>query len=94
MAIRSFRDALTSAVASGATPKGFPTDLARGAIRKLTMIEYAKELADLRSPPRNHLDALKGNRSGRHTIRINDQWRIGFVWTDACAEEVEIVDYH
>jgi toxin HigB-1 len=94
MAIRSFRDGLTRAVGSGTAPKGFPSDLARRAIRKLTMIEYAKDLSDLRSPPGNHLEALKGSRDGQHSIRINGQWRICFVWTDAGAEDVEIVDYH
>lgn len=94
MAIRSFRDALTRAVASGSVPKGFPANLGRPAIRKLTMIEYASELSDLQSPPGNHLEALKGDRIGQHSIRINDQWRICFIWTEAGAEEVEIVDYH
>jgi proteic killer suppression protein len=94
MAIRSYKDALTRAVASGATPKGFPADLAQRAVRKLTMLEYAKELADPRSPPGNHLEALKGNRVDQHSIRINDQCRICFVWTSVGAEDVEIVDYH
>ena len=94
MAILSFKDGLTRAVASGAVPKGFPADLARRAIRKLTMIEYANQLSDLRSPPANHLEALKGDRAGQHSIRINDQWRICFVWSDAGVEDVEIVDYH
>jgi proteic killer suppression protein len=58
------------------------------------MMEYAKELSDLGSPPGNHLEALKGNRAGQHSIRINDQWRICFTWTSAGAENVEIVDYH
>lgn len=75
-------------------PKGFPADLVRCAVRKLTALEYAKSLDDLRSPPGNHFEALKGDRKGRHSIRINEQWRICFVWTDAGAERVEITDYH
>ena len=66
----------------------------RAAIRKLTMIDNAYALNDLRSPPGNRLEALKGNRKGQYSIRINDQWRICFVWTDGGAEDVEIVDYH
>lgn len=92
--IRSYRDAITETVARGKAPKGFPADLLRPAIRKLTMIENAVVLDDLRSPPGNRLEALKGDRKGQHSIRINDQWRICFVWTDAGAEQVEIVDYH
>ncbi len=92
--IRSYKNATTEAVASGKAPKGFPADLLRPTIRKLTMIEAAIVLEDLRSPPGNRLEALKGDRKGQHSIRINDQWRICFVWTDAGAENVEIVDYH
>lgn len=64
------------------------------ATRKLAMLHAAAELRDLRSPPGNRLEALQGRRAGQHSIRINDQWRIYFVWTDAGAEQVEIVDYH
>lgn len=92
--IRSYRDARTEAVASGHAPKGFPADLLRPAVRKLTIIENAVTLDDLRSPPGNRLEALKGDRKGQHSIRINDQCRICFIWTDAGAEQVEIVDYH
>ena len=92
--IRSFGNAMTEAVANGKLPKGFPSDIARRAVRKLTMIENAVELIDLRSPPGNHLEALRGDRSGQHSIRINDQWRICFVWTEQGPEHVEIVDYH
>ncbi|MBW9089175.1 type II toxin-antitoxin system RelE/ParE family toxin [Rhizobium wenxiniae] len=94
MVIRSYADSRTKEVAYGNVPKGFPADLARRAVRKLAMIESARELTDLRSPPGNHLEALKADRRGQHSIRINDQWRICFVWTDAGAENVEIVDYH
>lgn len=92
--IRSYKNTQTEAVASGKAPKGFPSDLVRSAVRKLTIIENAVVLDDLRSPPGNRLEALKGDRKGQHSIRINDQWRICFVWTDAGAEQVEIVDYH
>jgi proteic killer suppression protein len=92
--IRSYKDAKTETVASGKAPKGFPSDISRAAIRKLTMIENAVVLDDLRSPPGNRLEALKGDRQGQHSIRINDQWRICFVWNDGSAENVEIVDYH
>lgn len=92
--ILSFRDARTEAVARGESPRGFPSDIARRAIRKLTILEYATSLDDLRSPPGNRLEALKGDRKGQHSIRINDQWRICFVWGPRGAELVEIVDYH
>lgn len=62
--------------------------------RKLEQLNIAGALEDLRIPPRNRLEALKGNRKGQHSIRINDQWRICFVWTGANAEDMEIVDYH
>ncbi|MBX3093007.1 MAG: type II toxin-antitoxin system RelE/ParE family toxin [Cryobacterium sp.] len=64
------------------------------ALRKLRQLGAAESLDDLRVPPGNRLEALKGDRAGQHSIRINDQWRICFVWTDAGPEEVEIVDYH
>ncbi|KQM33517.1 Killer protein [Rhizobium sp. Leaf68] len=92
--IRSFKDSMTEMVASGKAPKGFPADIVRSSVRKLTMIDVAHDLEDLRSPPGNRLEALKGNRAGQHSIRINDQWRICFVWKDGGAEDVEIVDYH
>lgn len=66
----------------------------RVALRKLRQVGSAVTLDDLRVPPGNRLEALKGDRAGEHSIRINDQWRICFVWTDAGPEEVEIVDYH
>jgi len=92
--IRSFKDSMTEMVASGKAPKGFPADIVRSSVRKLTMIDVAHDVEDLRSPPGNRLEALKGNRAGQHSIRINDQWRICFVWKNGGAEDVEIVDYH
>ena len=65
-----------------------------GALRKLDMLDAAVVLDDLASPPGNKLEALKQDRAGQHSIRINDQWRVCFVWTDAGPEQVEIVDYH
>ena len=92
--IRSFRDKLTRSVDDGTVRKGFPADLLRRAQQLLTLLDAAKELADLRSPPGNRLERLSGNREGQHSIRINDQWRICFRWTEAGPEDVEIVDYH
>lgn len=93
--IRSFKDRRAQAIFEGRDPgKGFPADLIRVARRKLIMIHRADILADLRSPPNNRLEALKGDRSGQHSIRINDQWRLCFVWMGNNAEDVEIVDYH
>jgi toxin HigB-1 len=68
--------------------------LERQARRKLMLLDGAGVLNDLRSPPGNRLEALKGDRRGQHSIRINDKWRICFVWRDNGAEDVEIVDYH
>ncbi len=75
-------------------PKGFPADLAKAARRKLIMLDAATFVEALRSPPGNRLEALKGNLTGFHAIRINDQWRIVFRWTGDGPEDVEIVDYH
>ncbi|GAA3311448.1 type II toxin-antitoxin system RelE/ParE family toxin [Arthrobacter ramosus] len=66
----------------------------RSALRKLRQVGSAESIEDLRVPPGNRLEALKGDRAGQYSIRINDQWRICFRWTDAGPEEVEIVDYH
>ena len=92
--IISYKDKITRLVASGKCPKGFPPDLLRPAIRKLTILEYATSLDDLRSPPGNRLEALHSKRKGQHSIQINNQWRICFVWSDAGIEQVEITDYH
>lgn len=81
-------------VAKGKVPKGFPSDVLRSAQRKLLMIDSALELRDLLSPPGNRLEQLKGDRKGQHSIRINDQWRICFVWKSDGAHDVEITDYH
>jgi proteic killer suppression protein len=90
--IKSFRDRVTRALFEGNTPARF-RGIAKIAARKLDMLDAAESLRDLRSPPGNRLEALRGRRTGQHSIRINDQWRICFVWADG-AEDVEIVDYH
>ena len=71
-----------------------PSAIQRTALRKLVQLDNAVTVNDLRVPPGNRLEALKGGRKGQHSIRINDQWRIYFVWTDGDAYNVEIADYH
>ncbi|MFZ5836367.1 MAG: type II toxin-antitoxin system RelE/ParE family toxin [Pseudomonadota bacterium] len=91
--IRSFRDRATGQVWMGAFVKRF-SGIEKQALRKLDMLHHARALGDLRAPPANRLEALSGDRRGQHSIRINDQWRICFIWTREGAENVEIVDYH
>ena len=74
--------------------KGFPSDLVKRTRAMLSAMDAAVVLEDLRFPPGNHLEALKGNRAGQHSVRINDQWRICFVWTELGPTDVEIVDHH
>lgn len=92
--IRSFRDKTTEAVFNGESPKGFQPDLVKVARRKLRYLNAACDLGDLRSPPGNRLEALAGDRKGQYSIRINDQFRLCFVWTPDGPAEVQIVDYH
>ncbi|MFS2150408.1 type II toxin-antitoxin system RelE/ParE family toxin [Rhizobium sp. Rhizsp42] len=94
MTIISYRGDWAPALIDGKSPKGFPPDLVKAARRKLFMLDNASALSDLLSPPGNQLEKLKRDRAGQHSIRINDQWRICFRWTDAGPENVEIVDYH
>ena len=91
--IKSFRCTETEALASDDRVKRF-ANIADVARRRLRQLEIAGRLDDLRVPPGKRLEALKGNRAGQHSIRINDQWRLCFRWTTSGAENVEIVDYH
>ena len=92
--IRSYQGKITEEVAQGKSPKGFPADLVKVARRKLAYMNAAADLNDLRAPPGNHLEKLYRDREGQHSIRINDQFRICFVWTAEGPKDVEIVDYH
>jgi toxin HigB-1 len=92
--IKSYRDKRALAVAEGKLPKGFPTTLAVAARKKIRMLNQARTLDDLRVPPANQLEALKHDRKVQHAIRINQRWRLCFVWQDGNAYDVEIVDYH
>ena len=92
--IRSFRDKTTALVFSGGVPRGMARDLAAAARRKLSALDAAEHLDDLRLPPGNRLEALRGDRRGQHSIRINGQWRLVFLWRDDGAHAVEIEDYH
>ena len=91
--IRSFRNAATARLFEDQDVPRFRA-IERQARRKLMLLDGAGKLDDLRQPPGNRLEALKGDRRGQHSIRINDQWRICFEWRDDGAEMVEIVDYH
>jgi toxin HigB-1 len=92
--IKSFNDRETEKVYGREGSRKLPEDIQQVALRKLRMINNAKNLNDLRIPPANNLEKLKGDREGQHSIRINDQWRICFKWKDRDAHEVEITDYH
>ena len=92
--IRSFADRETERVFARERSRRLPPDVQRAGLRKLLMLDAAEELQDLRVPPGNRLEALSGGRDGQHSIRINEQWRLCFVWTKAGPEDVEIVDYH
>jgi proteic killer suppression protein len=92
--IRRFMDKKVAEIAAGKAPKGFTADLMRAARQKLLYLDSAEALRDLLAPPGNRLEALKGDRAGQHSIRINDQWRICFVWSNGGTDNVEIVDYH
>ena len=92
--IRSFKERETERVWSGERSRKLPSELQDRALDKLRMLNRAKTLEDLRSPPSNRLHALKDDRAGQHSISINMQWRICFVWRDGGADSVEITDYH
>ncbi len=92
--IVSFACAETERIFRGERSRRFPPDIQNTARRKLEYLHRARLLNDLRMPPGNRLEALAGGRKGQHSIRVNDQWRICFVWREGNAERVEIVDYH
>lgn len=92
--IRSFRNTATERLWARQRVKEFDPWIERVALRKLVMLDAAETLEDLRVPPGNRLEALKGDGAGRHSIRVNQQWKICFVWTPAGPLDVEMVDYH
>ena len=92
--IVSFRDAETKRIFEGRRSKKLPFDIQRTARRKLLSLAASVNLADLAALPGNRFERLKDDRKGQYSIRINDQWRICFLWRNANAEQVEIVDYH
>ncbi|MBV1787480.1 type II toxin-antitoxin system RelE/ParE family toxin [Marinobacterium sp. D7] len=92
--IKTFKDKATATIFDGKVAKKLPGDLQARALTKLRMIEAATQLDDLRVPPANRLEALKGDRAGQYSIRINNQWRICFEWEEGHAYNVEITDYH
>jgi proteic killer suppression protein len=92
--IRSFKDKASEAVWAGKRSRHLPGDIQTVARRKLRMLNNARTLRDLKVPPNNRLEALRGSRRGQYAIRINDQWRVCFEWRDGDAWNVQIVDYH
>lgn len=92
--IKSFADKDTEKLWKRERGRSIPAEIHRRALKKLLMINAAETIQDLRFPPSNHLEALKGDRKGQHSIRINDQFRICFVWRGSDAYDVEITDYH
>jgi len=92
--IRTFNDKEAEKIWGSSPSRRLPADIQHVARRKLRMLNNAASLDDLRIPPANRLEALKGDRKGQHSIRINDQWRICFRWKNGDALDVEIVDYH
>jgi proteic killer suppression protein len=92
--IRTFADRETERIWTGTPSRKLPANIQQVARRKLRMLNNAQNLQDLRIPPANRLEPLKGSRKGQHSIRINDQWRVCFRWKGGDAYDVEIVDYH
>ncbi len=92
--IKSFADARTEELWRVGRARRLPANLSRVALRKLAMLHTVTDLKDLAVPPGNRLEALHGDRQGQHSIRINDQFRICFIWRDGNAYQVEVVDYH
>ena len=94
MTIRGFADSETERIWSGERSRKLPHDIQDRALVRLRMLNQAETLDDLRNPPSNRLHALRDDRAGQHSISINKQWRICFVWRDGGADDVEITDYH
>ncbi|HEY4216820.1 MAG TPA: type II toxin-antitoxin system RelE/ParE family toxin [Gemmatimonadaceae bacterium] len=92
--IHSFGDRDTERLFQREPVRRYPAELQRTMLRKLGVVDAAEQLEELRVPPGNRLEKLKGDRAGQHSIRVNDQWRICFRWSDGNAYDVEIVDYH
>lgn len=92
--ILNFADDETALIWSGKRSRRLPSDIQAVALRKLRLVNQARSLSDLRIPPGNRLEALRGDREGQHSIRINDQWRIVLVWTEGGPSHVGIIDYH
>jgi proteic killer suppression protein len=92
--IRSFKCKETERIWQGHTSRKFPGDIQQRALRKLRQLDAARKIEDLRNPPSNRLEVLRGDRAGQMSIRINEQWRICFRWSNHDAAHVEIVDYH
>ena len=92
--IRTFGDHDTELLFKRGRPRRIPSEVQRAALRKLVLLDASEALHDLRVPPGNRLEALKGNRAGQYSIRINDQWRVCFVWRGGDAFDVQVVDYH
>lgn len=92
--IKSFRDKETEQLSNREQSRKLPHGIQRTAMRKLWMLDAAINLNDLKVPPGNHLETLRGDRKGQHSIRINQQWRICFYWRNGNAYDVEITDYH
>ena len=92
--IRSFADRETELIWSGRRSRRLASDMQAVALRKLRLINVAKVLDDLRMPPGNRLELLKGDLAGYYSMRVNDQWRICFVWSEGGASNVKILDYH
>jgi len=92
--IRSFRDKVTAQIFMGRVPRGMAPELAVAARRKLLVLDAAERLDDLRQPPGNRLEALRGTRAGQYSIRVNSQWRLVFTWREDGPHQAEIVDYH
>jgi proteic killer suppression protein len=92
--IRSFADRETELIWGGRRSRRLPADIQAAALRKLRMLNQTRVMSDLRVPPGNRLEALKGTRKGQHSIRINNQWRICFRWSEGGVSDVEITDYH